>query len=126
MYDVHGEELSFPQIYYGVPRQFDLNVRVTPYMMATSEIRRTDRRGATPDHVLYMAMKILRIRVVEDEIASQAAEILNDVYGANTVTANYVKFWFRRFRSGIFDVKDAPRTCKPVVKNVDKITEIIG
>ncbi|GFV00019.1 ATP-dependent DNA helicase [Trichonephila clavipes] len=65
IYDVHGEELSFPQIYYGVPRQFDLNVRVTPYMMATSEIRCTDRRGATPDHVLYMAMKMLRIRVVE-------------------------------------------------------------
>ncbi|GFX71097.1 ATP-dependent DNA helicase [Trichonephila clavipes] len=33
--------------------------------MATSEIRRTDRRGATPDHVLYMAMKMLHIRVVE-------------------------------------------------------------
>ncbi|GBP92637.1 hypothetical protein EVAR_62210_1 [Eumeta japonica] len=30
IYDVHGEELSFPQIYYGVPRQFDLNVLVTP------------------------------------------------------------------------------------------------
>ncbi|GFX54822.1 ATP-dependent DNA helicase [Trichonephila clavipes] len=65
IYDVHGKELSFPQIYYGMPRQFNLNVRVTPYMMATSEIRRTDRRGATPDHVLYMAMKMLRIRVVE-------------------------------------------------------------
>ncbi|GFY21521.1 uncharacterized protein TNCV_1166691 [Trichonephila clavipes] len=64
IYDVHGEELTFPQIYYGVPRQFDLNVWVTLYMMATSEIRRTDRRGATPDHVLYMAMKMLRIRVV--------------------------------------------------------------
>ncbi|GFU51868.1 histone-lysine N-methyltransferase SETMAR [Trichonephila clavipes] len=26
---------------------------------------------------------------------------------------------------GIFDVKDAPRTSRPVVKNVDKFTEII-
>ncbi|GFX17822.1 histone-lysine N-methyltransferase SETMAR [Trichonephila clavipes] len=41
------------------------------------------------------------------------------------VTANYVQVWFRRFRSDIFDVKDAPRTGKPVVENVDKITEII-
>ncbi|GFS90931.1 helitron_like_N domain-containing protein [Trichonephila clavipes] len=65
IYDVHGKELSFPQIYYGVPHQFDLNVRVTPYMIATSEIRHTDRRDATPDQVLYMAMKMLRIRVVE-------------------------------------------------------------
>ncbi|GFV35194.1 uncharacterized protein TNCV_619911 [Trichonephila clavipes] len=76
IYDVHGEELSFPQIYYGVPRQFDLNVRVTPYMMATSEIRRTDRRGATPDHVLYMAMKMLRIRVVE--VDTELHSILDD------------------------------------------------
>ncbi|GFU17729.1 lama1 [Trichonephila clavipes] len=53
------------------------------------------------------------------------AKIVNGVYGADTVTANYVQFWFRRFRSGIFDVKDALRTGRPVVKNVDKITVII-
>ncbi|GFU98131.1 histone-lysine N-methyltransferase SETMAR [Trichonephila clavipes] len=40
-------------------------------------------------------------------------------------TVIYVQFWFRRFRSDIFDVKDAPRTCRPIVENVDKITEII-
>ncbi|GFW54516.1 histone-lysine N-methyltransferase SETMAR [Trichonephila clavipes] len=39
--------------------------------------------------------------------ASQAAEIMNGVYGAHTATANYVQFWFRRFRSGIFDAKVA-------------------
>ncbi|GFW17643.1 transposable element Tcb2 transposase [Trichonephila clavipes] len=50
---------------------------------------------------------------------------LHMVFGADTVTANYVQFWFRRFRSGIFDVEDAPRTCRPLVENVDKITEII-
>ncbi|GFX96676.1 transposable element Tc3 transposase [Trichonephila clavipes] len=59
------------------------------------------------------------------ENASQVAEIANDIYGANTVTANYLQFWFRRFRSGIFDVKDAPRTGRPVVRYVDKITEIV-
>ncbi|GFX75934.1 histone-lysine N-methyltransferase SETMAR [Trichonephila clavipes] len=57
--------------------------------------------------------------------ASQVAEIANCVYGTDTVTVNYVEFWFRRFRSGIFDVKDAPRTCRLFVENVDKITEII-
>ncbi|GFY00733.1 histone-lysine N-methyltransferase SETMAR [Trichonephila clavipes] len=57
--------------------------------------------------------------------ASQAAEIVHGVYGADTVTANYEQFWFRRFRSGIFDVKDAPLKGRPVVENVDKITEII-
>ncbi|GFX98820.1 general transcription factor II-I repeat domain-containing protein 2B [Trichonephila clavipes] len=59
------------------------------------------------------------------ENASQVAEIANGFYGPNTVKANCVKFWFRRFRSGIFDVKVAPRTGTPVIENVDKITEII-
>ncbi|GFW20056.1 histone-lysine N-methyltransferase SETMAR [Trichonephila clavipes] len=57
--------------------------------------------------------------------ASQVAEIAYGVYSADTVTANYVQFWLRRFCSGIFDVKDASRTGRPVVENVDKITEII-
>ncbi|GFT82475.1 histone-lysine N-methyltransferase SETMAR [Trichonephila clavipes] len=59
------------------------------------------------------------------ENACQVAEIANGFYGPDTVTANYLKFWFRRFCSGIFDVKDAPHTGRPVVENVDKITEII-
>ena len=33
-------------------------------MMATSEIRRRDRRGVTPGHILYLAMKILRLRIL--------------------------------------------------------------
>ncbi|GFV63335.1 histone-lysine N-methyltransferase SETMAR [Trichonephila clavipes] len=52
-------------------------------------------------------------------------EIVNGVYGAETVTDTYVQFKFRRFRSGIFDVKLALRTGRPVVENVEKITEII-
>ncbi|GFW98819.1 histonelysine Nmethyltransferase SETMARlike [Trichonephila clavipes] len=32
---------------------------------------------------------------------------------------------FHRFRSDIFDVKDAPRTGRPIFENVDKITKII-
>ncbi|GFX62483.1 histone-lysine N-methyltransferase SETMAR [Trichonephila clavipes] len=68
---------------------------------------------------------ILQFFFDKGENASQVAEIGNGVYGADTVTANYVQFWFRRFRSGIFNVKDAPCTGRPVVQNVDKITEII-
>lgn len=62
---MYAEELSFPAIYYGIGRQFNLDVRVTPFMIATSEIRRSDRRGVTPEHILYMAMKIMRLRVVQ-------------------------------------------------------------
>ncbi|GFU21395.1 histone-lysine N-methyltransferase SETMAR [Trichonephila clavipes] len=68
---------------------------------------------------------ILQFFFDKDKNASQAAEIVHGVYGVHTATANYVQFWFRRFRSGIFDVKVAPRTGRPVVENVDKITEII-
>ncbi|GFV81756.1 histone-lysine N-methyltransferase SETMAR [Trichonephila clavipes] len=57
--------------------------------------------------------------------ASQAAEIVIGVYGADTVTANYMQFWFHRFRSGIFDFKVAPCTGKTVIENVDKITEMV-
>ncbi|GFW70634.1 histone-lysine N-methyltransferase SETMAR [Trichonephila clavipes] len=65
---------------------------------------------------------ILQFFFDKGENANQAAIIVNGVYGADTVAANYVQFWFRRFRSGIFDVKDAPRTGRLVVENVDKIT----
>ncbi|GFS86113.1 histone-lysine N-methyltransferase SETMAR [Trichonephila clavipes] len=68
---------------------------------------------------------ILQFFFDKSKNAGQVAEIVHGVYGADTVTANYVQFWFRRFHSGIFDVKDAPRTGRPVLENVDKITEII-
>ncbi|GFU49780.1 histone-lysine N-methyltransferase SETMAR [Trichonephila clavipes] len=67
----------------------------------------------------------LQLFFEKGEKASQGAEIANGVYGADTVTATYVQFWFRRFRSGIFDFKHAPHTSRPVIENVDKITEII-
>ncbi|GFT55533.1 histone-lysine N-methyltransferase SETMAR [Trichonephila clavipes] len=68
---------------------------------------------------------ILQLFFEERINASQAAEIVNGFYGADTVTVNDVQFWFRRFRSGIFDVKGAPHTGKPVIENIDKITEVI-
>ncbi|GFV90780.1 histone-lysine N-methyltransferase SETMAR [Trichonephila clavipes] len=40
-------------------------------------------------------------------------------------SVNFVQFRFRRFRSGTFDVKDTTLTGRPVVENIDNITEII-
>ncbi|GFY12706.1 histone-lysine N-methyltransferase SETMAR [Trichonephila clavipes] len=59
------------------------------------------------------------------ENVSRVAKIANGVYGADTVTANYMQFLFRRFCFGIFDVKDAHCTGRPIVENVDRITKII-
>ena len=68
---------------------------------------------------------ILQFFFYKGENASQAAAIVNGIYCTNTVTANYKQFLFRRIRGGIFDAKNAPRTGRPVVENVDKITEMI-
>ncbi|GFX42687.1 histone-lysine N-methyltransferase SETMAR [Trichonephila clavipes] len=79
------------------------------------------KNGSQKEKIRY----ILQFFFDKDANASQVAEIGNSVYGAVTVTTYCVQFWFHRFRSGIFDVKVAPRTGRPVIKNVDKITEII-
>ncbi|XP_075553763.1 uncharacterized protein LOC142586404 [Dermacentor variabilis] len=63
LYDTHAEELSFPQIYLGHPRYIKPEARPSVISMAASEIRRSDRRGALPDHVLYMGAKVIRYRV---------------------------------------------------------------
>jgi hypothetical protein len=47
IYNEHAEELSFLSIYLGQARTCKTNVKVTPFMMATSEIRHKDRRGLT-------------------------------------------------------------------------------
>ncbi|GFW76289.1 histone-lysine N-methyltransferase SETMAR [Trichonephila clavipes] len=52
---------------------------------------------------------ILQFFFDKGENGSQEAETLDGVFGADTVTANSVQFWFHRFPSGIFDVKVAPR-----------------
>ncbi|EDS42392.1 conserved hypothetical protein [Culex quinquefasciatus] len=80
VYDQYAEELSFPGIYQGKMRSYRKGVRVTPYDKATSETRRRDRRGAKPTHILYMGVKIMRLRV-HDGVSSSFR-----VQGTNNVT----------------------------------------
>ncbi|XP_017765323.1 PREDICTED: uncharacterized protein LOC108554525, partial [Eufriesea mexicana] len=68
---------------------------------------------------------ILQFFFDKGENTSQADENLNSVYGSVTVTANHAQFWFRLFRSGNFNVKDAPRFGRPIVENINKIMEIV-
>ena len=63
LFDEYAEELSFPTIYGGQFRNYREEITVTPFMQATSELRRTDRHGADPQHLLYLAAKIMRVRV---------------------------------------------------------------
>ncbi|GFV02025.1 calcitonin gene-related peptide type 1 receptor [Trichonephila clavipes] len=57
---------------------------------------------------------ILQFFFDKSENASYVAEIVNAVYGPDTVTANYVQFMFFRFSSRM-----------PVVENVDNIAAMI-
>ncbi|KAH7936791.1 hypothetical protein HPB49_004460 [Dermacentor silvarum] len=58
-----AEELSFPQIYLGEPRNINPGSKPSVFTMASSECRRTDQRGAASYHVLYMAAKVMRTGV---------------------------------------------------------------
>ncbi|KAL3196114.1 hypothetical protein MRX96_015594 [Rhipicephalus microplus] len=71
--DAYAEELAFPTIYMGVPRKI-IGPRSTPFAMASSKIRRTDRRGATPEHVLYMAAKVMRYNVAKSNMMFRTNE----------------------------------------------------
>ncbi|KAL3204302.1 hypothetical protein MRX96_041265 [Rhipicephalus microplus] len=64
LYITHAEELSFPQIYLGQAQRITPEAKPTSFFIASSEIRRKDRRVASPMHVLYMAMKVLCHRVL--------------------------------------------------------------
>ena len=57
--------------------------------------------------------------------ASQAANKICAVYGLDTVSISTAQRWFKRFRSGVEVVEDAPRSGRPVVKNCDKIGELV-
>lgn len=64
IYNFFAEELLFPSIYYGVAHLFKQDLNKTAYMMSTSEIRWNNHYRIIPQHVLYMTMKILQLRVV--------------------------------------------------------------
>ncbi|XP_072142204.1 uncharacterized protein [Dermacentor andersoni] len=115
VYDQHGEELSFPQIYLGEPRNISPDSKPSVCTMASSECRRTDRRGATAYHVLYMAAKVMRTRVASSVnvffrntsvMAVVTKAQLNDrEFVENTVdhdmafmngVPNTVQYWHRR------------------------------
>lgn len=94
LFDEHAEELSFPSIYVGQFQNYKENLTVTPFMSATSELRRTNRRGATPNHLLYMAMKIIRdaLTIAFKHIGYNTnitkAEVVRKEYITNCIEAN--------------------------------------
>ena len=56
--------------------------------------------------------------------AVQARKKLYDVYGDKSLTERHFQNWFARFRSGYFNLKDAPRSGRPTEVD-DKIKAMI-
>ncbi|GFS53020.1 histone-lysine N-methyltransferase SETMAR [Trichonephila clavipes] len=50
---------------------------------------------------------------------------LTDVYGEGVLTVRQCQNWFAKFRSGNFDVEDAPRSGRPVETDKDAIKALV-
>lgn len=57
--------------------------------------------------------------------AAQAARNINDVYGANTTNERTTRYWFTRFRSGNFDLKNEPRGRPKTLVDNDELKAIV-
>ncbi|GFU33415.1 RNase H domain-containing protein [Trichonephila clavipes] len=64
--------------------------------------------------------KITNERMMKDKNAVQARKKLADVFGG-VLTVRKCQNWFAKFRSGNFDVEDAPRSGRPVEDDKDAI-----
>ena len=76
-------------------------------------------------------MDTLKIRVIMEyeyrfgRNAAQVARNINDVYGANTTNQRTTWYWFARFRSGNFDMKNEPRGCPKTLVDNDELKAIV-
>ncbi|CAK1598259.1 unnamed protein product [Parnassius mnemosyne] len=50
---------------------------------------------------------------------------MTDVYGEGVLTVRQCQNWFAKFRSGNFDVEDAPRSGRPVEAYKDAIKALV-
>lgn len=64
---------------------------------------------------------ILEFFFDKGEKAAQAHKNICAVYGEDAVSYPTAKRWFVRLISGNFDVKDSPRTGRPICEKVDEI-----
>ncbi|GFY36799.1 HTH_48 domain-containing protein [Trichonephila clavipes] len=55
----------------------------------------------------------------------QARKKLTDVYGEGVLTVRQCQNWFAKYRSGNFDVEDAPRSGRPVEADKDAIQALV-
>ncbi|GFS56818.1 histone-lysine N-methyltransferase SETMAR [Trichonephila clavipes] len=78
-------------------------------------------------HFTYLTSKhnILLFYNRKGKNAVQARKKLTDVYGEGVWTVRQCQNWFTKFRSGNFDVEDAPRSGRPVESDKDAIKALV-
>lgn len=57
--------------------------------------------------------------------AAETRREICDVYGAEAITSTICQFWFKRFRSGEFNLEDVDRPGRPTAIDDDKILQLI-
>ncbi|GFV92352.1 histone-lysine N-methyltransferase SETMAR [Trichonephila clavipes] len=57
--------------------------------------------------------------------AVQVRKKLTDVYGESVLTVCQCQNWFAKFRSGNFDVEDAPRSGRSIEADKDAIKALV-
>ncbi|XP_045454794.1 histone-lysine N-methyltransferase SETMAR-like [Melitaea cinxia] len=76
-------------------------------------------------------MDMLKIRVIMEyefrrgSKAAEAARHINDVYGMNTTNDRTTRYWFARFRSGNFNLRNEPRGRPKMLVDYDELKAIV-
>jgi len=64
---------------------------------------------------------ILQYHYDKGKNAAQACEKICAIYDEDTLSKSAARKWFARFRVGNFDVKDDPRSGRPITEKFDEI-----
>lgn len=68
---------------------------------------------------------VLQFYYEKGKNAARARRKICAVYGEDALSVNTARYWYRRFKDGNFDVKDAPRSGRPTTDKVDQILQRI-
>jgi len=64
---------------------------------------------------------ILQYHYDKGKNAAQTCEKICAIYGVDTLSKSAARKWFARFGAGNFDVKDEPRSGRPITEKSDEI-----
>lgn len=57
--------------------------------------------------------------------ATEAAREICEVYGEEAMPVRTAQYWFKRFKDGNFDIKDAARSGRPVEFDEERLNQLL-